>query len=225
MVKPKAIRKCTYSCLFMIFLVLGLIFNGYMLSRRWDPMRGDRPLGQSHAPDDPKLIKKYANLVSPEVMEAIKSARYWTAMGPDYYGKPAPDMVLTDTDGKKHRLSDYKGREVLITIWATWCPPCNAEIPHLIELTNHLPASEFKVLAISGEEGGMDIVRRFAQKKNLNYTTIWESHGKLPKPFCLATSLPSAFFVDKAGNIKLITAGLMDKQAIMQVVQAPAKAN
>ena len=76
--------------------------------------------------------------VSPKLSlnDVIRVARTWQPAYTSWYGKTAPNFTLTDIAGKKHRLSDYHGKNVMIIFWATWCSPCIAELPHLIALRN-----------------------------------------------------------------------------------------
>lgn len=129
-------------------------------------------------------------------------------------------MRITDINGNEHNLSEYKGKDVLVIFWATWCPPCNMEIPHLIKLRKTNPADKLQILAISSEEAGIETVRRFVAKKRINYAVIWTQHRKLPAPFVYATDLPTAFFIDKQGNFKLITSGLMDEHEVQAIIDA-----
>jgi thiol-disulfide isomerase/thioredoxin len=129
-------------------------------------------------------------------------------------------MQLTDIDGKVHKLSEYKGKDVLVVFWATWCPPCNMEVPGLIKLRKTNSADKLQILAISSEQGGIETVREFVDKKEINYTTIWTRHNELPAPFVHTTDLPTAFFIDKQGNFKLITAGMMDEESVQGIIDA-----
>ena len=184
-------RKSAYLVASIAILIAAAVF----IDRKYID-QPPAPLGISTVP---------AEAVSSEIMDIIDDARTWGAIGPEFYGKPAPEMKLTDIDGKMHKLSEYKGKEVLVVFWATWCPPCNIEVPHLIKLRNTNSVDKLQILAISSEQAGIETVREFVDKKDINYTAIWTRHSKLPVPFVYATDLPTAFFIDKQGNFKLIT--------------------
>lgn len=124
-----------------------------------------------------------------------------------WVGKPAADFALKDLDGKEHKLSDYRGKNVMIVFWATWCPPCRMEIPHLIELRNTMSKDDLAILAISNEEP--DLVKSFASTMKLNYTILSAYNKPLPEPYDMVTSIPMAFFVNPAGQITKINVGLM----------------
>ncbi|OHB76046.1 MAG: hypothetical protein A2Z25_17200, partial [Planctomycetes bacterium RBG_16_55_9] len=134
-----------------------------------------------------------------------------------WYGRPAPDFVLTDINGKEHKLSDYKGKNVLVVFWATWCGPCKMEIPHLIELRNTVSEEDLSILAISNENP--DLVRSFVAQARINYTVVID-RGGLPAPYSAINAIPSGFFMDRKGNVKLGTTGLVSLEEIKAILDA-----
>ena len=152
-----------------------------------------------------------------DLNDIIKAAKTWRSSFQGWYGKPAPDFTLTDISGKEHKLSDYKGKNILIIFWATWCGPCKMEIPHLIELRNTLSESELAMLAISNENP--DLVKSFAAKAKLNYTILTD-RGGLPAPYNAIRAIPSAFFINRRGNVKLGTTGLVSLEEIKAILEA-----
>ncbi len=170
---------------------------------------------QSVMPTEPK-----ANLD-----DIIAGARGWGAVYKSWQGKAAPDFTAIDLDGKKHSLSDYKGKKVLLVFWATWCPPCIVEIPDLKELRTSLSEQEVAILAIGGKDEGMEKIKPFAKSKEMNYTVLVEE-DELPAPFGVTriyrtTGIPGAFFIDSEGIIKLGTVGIVplkDSKAILNAI-------
>ncbi len=105
---------------------------------------------------------------------------------------------------------------MVVVFWATWCPACNLEIPHLIELRKTLAEENLAILAISNEEP--ERLKQFAESKGINYTVGSISDSPLPKPFADVTSIPTTFFIDPNGKIKLAAVGvvsLADAKIIM----------
>ena len=151
--------------------------------------------------------------------EIIDAARTW-GLATDFkpwFGKPAPAFTLPDITGKQHNLSDYRGKNVMIIFWATWCGPCRIEIPDLIKLRNTIGEDKLAMLAISNERP--TLVKTFAAQQKINYTVL-TSQQELPAPFNLVNAIPCSFFIDRQGRIKLATVGLLplsDMKAILQI--------
>lgn len=144
----------------------------------------------------------------------------WDVAFASSFGEDAPDFSVEDIDGKTHKLSDYQGRNVVVVFWATWCPACNLEIPHLIELRNILAEDKLAILAISNEEP--EHLKKFAESKGINYTVASLGDKPLPEPFANVTSIPTSFFIDPEGKIKFAAVGLVplaDAKVIMNIEQ------
>lgn len=161
---------------------------------------------------------KTRNAIGQSQEPTIKTQSTWDVAFTSSFGKDAPDFTIFDIEGKMHKLSEYHGRNVLVVFWATWCPACNLEIPHLIELRKTLTDDKLTILAISNEEPGR--LKQFAQSKGINYTVASLGNSPLPKPFADVTSIPTTFFIDPEGKIKFAAVGLVslaDAKVIMNV--------
>lgn len=147
----------------------------------------------------------------------IKSRETWDVAFPAWSGVAAPDFTVTDVDGAEHKLSDYRGRDVLVVFWATWCPACNVEIPHLIELRKEFKEDELAILAMSNETARH--LKDFVVAKGINYSVVPLGSSILAKPYADVRSIPTSFFIDKQGTIKLAAVGLVsleDSRAILK---------
>ncbi len=153
----------------------------------------------------------------PNLLDIVKHRRTWNPEWVDSYGKPAPDLEFMAVDGKKIKLSDHKGKNVLLMFWATWSGPCLIEIPHLIELRKNFSRDELAILAVSSERP--DTVRRFAESRQINYT-VGTLQNRPPRPFDAVRSIPSAFYIDKQGKIKLGTEGLVSLAESTAIIKA-----
>lgn len=150
--------------------------------------------------------------------DVIKSRRTWDVAFPAWSGRTAPDFTVKDIDGVEHKLSEYRGRNVMVVFWATWCPACNVEIPHLIKLRKQFERDDLVILAISNET--TEQLKRFAAAKEINYTVVPLGESVLPAPFAEVESIPTNFFIDKNGNIKLAALGLVSLEDAVALLKA-----
>ena len=125
--------------------------------------------------------------------------------------KPAPDFTLKDINGKDVKLSDFKGKVVVVDFWATWCAPCRMELPHLIELQKKFEKQGFTFIGISVDEEGVKVVKPFSEKNKINYP-ILISDDKVQKDFGGIFGYPTAFLIDQKGNIVKKYFGYTSKQ-------------
>ncbi|NBB29856.1 TlpA disulfide reductase family protein [Cellulophaga sp. BC115SP] len=126
-------------------------------------------------------------------------------------GKPAPDIhftnVLNDTK-TSYKLSDFKGKGVIIDFWATWCGHCVTSLPRLAEWQKKYP-QVLKVITISSDARGQ--LQKFFTSKKINISVVMDSLGKYKKYFP-HFELPHTIIIDKNGFVKYITAGNMLKE-------------
>lgn len=127
-------------------------------------------------------------------------------------GSRAPDFILTSLDGKEYRLSDLRGRPVLLNFWATWCGPCQVEMPDIQErYERHSP--DLVVLAIDFDESA-EIVAPFVSELGLTFPILLDPGGKVNAELYNVRGYPSSYFVDSDGVIRVVQIGLMTKGQI-----------
>jgi len=149
--------------------------------------------------------------------EILKGKRKWDVVMMQWVGTDMPEWTFTDIHGRKHSLADYHGKNIMMVFWATWCPPCNVEIPHLKELREKISENDLAIIAISNEDPRT--VKSFARQKLLNYTTV-SYQPKVPRPFSQVRSIPTAFYIDRQGKIRLITAGVVPSEDMKRILRA-----
>lgn len=86
--------------------------------------------------------------------------------------KSAPDITLTDVNGKDCKLSDYRGKVVILNFWAVWCPPCHIEIPYLLSLYDKYKDNGLVVLGVAVSSGSDKKIKEKAKELGINYTVI-----------------------------------------------------
>ncbi len=120
---------------------------------------------------------------------------------------PAPDFELPDIGGKLHRLSDLKGKVVLINFWATWCPPCRGEMPSLERLWNQLKDQDFKILAVNIGESNEQIAHfYFSVRTPLTFSILTDRH-RLASQYWPLRGLPGTYVVDREGRVTHVAHG------------------
>ncbi len=113
-------------------------------------------------------------------------------------GLPAPDFKFPGLDGKMSSLSDYRGKVVLVNIWATWCPPCVEEMPSMEKLYQKLKDKDFEILAVSIDSLGVNAVAPFMKKHKLTFPALIDSSGTIRTTY-RTTGIPESFIIDKNG--------------------------
>lgn len=111
-------------------------------------------------------------------------------------GVPAPSFSLPGLDGKNVSLADFKGKVVLLNIWATWCAPCVAEMPSMEKLYQELKGEDFELLAVSVDESGAEAVKPFMDKHKLGFPVLLDTMGEIKNRY-QATGIPESFIIDK----------------------------
>lgn len=124
-------------------------------------------------------------------------------------GRPAPDFRLPGLDGKMVSLSDYRGKVVLINIWATWCPPCVDEMPSLEKLYQQLKAENFEILAVSIDAAGAEIVIPFMKKLILTFPALIDTQGTIRNTY-KTTGVPESFIINRQGLLVKKIIGPLD---------------
>ncbi len=124
-------------------------------------------------------------------------------------GAKAPDFSLKDLDGKTFTLADnFKapGKVVLLDIWATWCPPCRAEIPHLVKLQAKYKDKPVVFVGVAVDERKADVAA-FAKKNNINYIVCPDERGKAISEKYSVRGIPATYIIDKKGVIRYVHSG------------------
>jgi thiol-disulfide isomerase/thioredoxin len=133
-------------------------------------------------------------------------------------GKPAPDFSLKTLDGREVKLSDYRGKAVLVNFWATWCGPCKIEMPWLVEFEKKYQAQGFEIIGVAMDDSSDDTISSFIKDMNVNYTVV-RGREAVGEAYGGVLGLPTSFFVDRNGNITEWTQGLASKSEFDENIQ------
>jgi thiol-disulfide isomerase/thioredoxin len=141
---------------------------------------------------------------------------------------PAPDVTLKDLDGKDLSLAQYKGKVVLVNFWATWCEPCQVEIPWLIEIQQKYAAKGFTVLGIAMDDDGARVVTPWVQKERfdvngsksqMNYPIVIGNDAAADK-FGGLLGYPTSLLVTRDGKIVKRITGLISYDEITKSIES-----
>lgn len=130
---------------------------------------------------------------------------------------PAPDLALSQLDGTQRTLRDLRGQVVLINIWATWCPPCRAEMPAIQQAYAEYHERGFTVLAVNQREDATTITP-FLEQHGLTFPILLDSDGQASAIY-QASALPSSFFVDRRGVIRAVYHGPLPPSVINGTIE------
>ena len=144
------------------------------------------------------------------------------ARGTDKAPRTARDFALNDSDGALIRLSDYKGRVVLLNFWATWCHGCVLEIPWFIEFQERYKDAGLAVIGISMDEDWKP-VKAFVQEKKVNYPVVIDNQG-VGKLYSL-NAMPMTLLIDRGGQIVASYMGVVDKSTCEKELHTLLQAN
>lgn len=158
---------------------------------------------QSQAPDDEHTAAEE------DIMELAPSA---------------PDFTLIDQYGNTHTLSDYKGKTVFLNFWATWCPPCRAEMPEIQEIYEEYGGNESDVIILGiaspnyGREGSAEDIAAFLEDNGYSYPVVMDEDGLSAYDYGVS-AYPTTFMIDKEGNVFGYVTGQITKDIMNSIIE------
>ncbi len=132
--------------------------------------------------------------------------------------KTAPDFSLKDANGTSVKLSDYRGKVVLLNFWATWCGPCKVEIPWFVEFQQQYKNKGFDVLGVAMDDEGWKAVKPFVEERKMNYRVVLGTDS-VATAYGGIDSLPTTFVIDQNGKIASSHIGLVNKDDYLKEIQ------
>ena len=141
------------------------------------------------------------------------------AMQGDVKGHAAPDFKLKDLDGKTMRLSDLKGKAVLLNFWATWCPPCKIEIPWFVDLQKQYGPQGLQVLGVAMDDAKPEQIAAFTKQMQVNYPVLI-GNDEVADLYGGVESLPTTFYIGRDGSIVQRVPGLRSHEEVETIVKA-----
>jgi len=159
---------------------------------------------------------------SSQIQNSTSSSESNPSLQPDNKIKTkAQDFKLKDLNGNEVSLSDFKGKKVFLNFWASWCPPCKAEMPEIERLYQETKDSDLVILAVDiGEDKAT--VKSFIDKNKYNFEVLLDINQETASKYNIS-SIPSSYFIDKDGNIVATHLGSMNLSQMKSYVQLLAK--
>jgi thiol-disulfide isomerase/thioredoxin len=150
---------------------------------------------------------------------ALTSLRpFFRSSAPDALSSSkAPVWELKDPDGKLVKSSDFDGKVVILDFWATWCPPCKAEIPGFIELQKKYGEKGLVVVGVSLDEQGPSVVKQFMNQFGMNYPVVM-GNIKTMEDFG-GKAIPTSFVIDRSGKVVAKHVGFASKQTFEKEIE------
>lgn len=132
-------------------------------------------------------------------------------------GQSAPDFTLKSIDGKNLSLSDFRGKKIILNYWATWCGPCEFEMPFFQAVFNKQASYNAVILTINLKENATT-VRNYADSKSITFPVLLDPDAKVTQLYCLPSALPITLFIDEQGVIKARKIGAFRSQAELETM-------
>ncbi|MBN1401061.1 MAG: redoxin domain-containing protein [Anaerolineae bacterium] len=135
---------------------------------------------------------------------------------PPRVGAQAADFSLEDLTGQPVSLSDLHGKKVMLNFWATWCGPCQFEIPHMVQLYGELRGQDFEILAVNLREDP-ERVKRFVEEYEMAFRVLLDRNGKVASSY-FVRGIPTSIFLDEQGIIQAVHTGTLTDALLRQYV-------
>jgi thiol-disulfide isomerase/thioredoxin len=139
-----------------------------------------------------------------------------------FFRNPAavPALAMRDLDGRPLSSADWRGKVVIVNFWATWCPPCRAEIPDLVALQNKY-RDRLLIIGVSQDEGSVEVVKQFVAAHQMNYPVVMMT-PEIDQAFPGIRALPTSFILDRESRVVQRHVGLLNQVVTEQETRALA---
>jgi len=132
-------------------------------------------------------------------------------------GFQAPDFTLVNADGQNTKLSDLRGQAVLVNIWASWCPPCRAEMPAMQKMYEKYQADGFTILAVNAAiQDDHQAALDFVNQMQLTFPVLFDNNGEVTAVYD-NPALPTSYFIDPQGIIQDVVVGGPMAEALLEI--------
>jgi cytochrome c biogenesis protein CcmG/thiol:disulfide interchange protein DsbE len=191
------------SYVLLIGLLLGIAISWILFNKEASPTL---PV----LTDTPAYRPTLATISTATTLQVVKITPNVNVQSIASVGKPAPDFTLKTIDGKEIKLSDLKGKAVLINLWASWCPPCRYEMPGIQAAYEKYKFKGLVVLGIDFTvQDNLQDVKAFVQELKLSFPILLDETGDVSAGLYGMRGLPTSYFIDTGGILDRIQIGAM----------------
>jgi thiol-disulfide isomerase/thioredoxin len=169
---------------------------------------------------NPLILFFIAAIVATMLFAGIRIARNNRANGPgqrQLMGNLAPDFELQTLDGKNLKLSDLRGKAVLLNFWATYCGPCKIEMPWFVELQKEYGPQGFQIVGVANDDASTADIAKFAKEMGINYP-ILIGKDSVSDSYKVSV-LPTTFFLDRDGKLIAREFGLVSRSVFVDHIK------
>lgn len=216
--KHRKVVKYTVKTGGVLMIIIGIMmFTGWM-----NTFSSYLNSGTSSGLSEENMKEPSASSVPETYSEADSESSSTAADTP--VSPPAPDFTLTDQFGNTHTLSDYKGKTVFLNFWATWCPPCVAEMPEIQELYEDYGNNESDIIILGiaspdyGREGSVEQVTAFLEENEYSYPVVMDHEGTMAYSYGV-NAYPTTFMIDADGNVYGYVSGQLTKDIMINIIE------
>ena len=125
----------------------------------------------------------------------------------------APDFTVTDYDGEEVMLSDYFGKPIVVNFWASWCPPCKAEMPDFEEAYKTHSEVQFLMVNMTGGRETLESAKEHVESQGYTFTVLFDTEYSAAYAYYV-NSLPATYFIDAEGNLVAYATGMLDAETL-----------
>ena len=169
---------------------------------------------------NPLVLFFIAAIVAAMLFAGIRATRNNRANAPvagELIGNVAPDFQLQTLDGKSMKLSDLRGKAVLLNFWATYCGPCKVEMPWFVELQKEYGPQGFQIIGVANDDASNEEIAKFAKEMQINYP-ILIGKDAVSDTYKISV-LPTSFFVDRDGKLIAREFGLQSRSVFVDHIK------
>jgi cytochrome c biogenesis protein CcmG/thiol:disulfide interchange protein DsbE len=135
-------------------------------------------------------------------------------------GQAAPDFTTQTLDGTRVRLSQYRGKPVLLNFWATWCAPCQDEMPLIQRASDIYQGQGLIVLAVNYQQTSTSSMKAYLRKVDARFPAVFDPAGQIAGAYGVNVGLPVSVFIDRSGTVSFIQLGQMSDAILQQQLHA-----